>query len=98
MLNRLTLALLVLCLLPALAEARLKTPPATESATPSVFEVAQRGGMNLNQAIESVRSRGDVERVLSAETKVQNGREVHLIKVMTRDGTVRTIRVNGRRL
>ena len=52
--------------------------------------------MSLNEAVESVRRRGDVERVLSAETKVEGGREVHHIKVMTKNGTVRTIRVNGR--
>ena len=95
MFNRLTSTLLVLCLLPFVAEARLK-PQAPEALNPAaVFEVAQRG-MSLNDAIQSVRNRSDVERVLSAETKVQNGREVHHIKVMTKDGTVRTIRVNGR--
>ncbi|MEM8816894.1 MAG: hypothetical protein AAGE85_13795 [Pseudomonadota bacterium] len=97
MLNRLTLSLLVFCLLPVLAEARLKTPAVTEYATPSVYEVAQRDGMSLNEAVESVRRRPEVERILSAETKVRNQREVHRVKAMTKNGTVKTYEVNGRR-
>ncbi len=56
----------------------------------------QRDGMSLSEAVESVRRRGDVERVISAETRVSNGREVHHIRVMTRDGKVKTYKVNGR--
>jgi uncharacterized membrane protein YkoI len=59
------------------------------------FRVAQQGGMTLAQAIESVRRRTN-GRVVSAETKVQGGREVHHIKVLTKDGKVKTHRVNGR--
>ena len=36
---------------------------------------------------ESVRSRTG-GRVVSAETKIQGGREVHYIKVLTKDGKV----------
>ena len=61
------------------------------------FEVAQSNGMSLSQAVESVRRRGNVERVISAETQVSGGREIHVIKVLTKDGKVRTHRVNGRR-
>ena len=50
--------------------------------------------MSLSQAIESVRSRTG-GRVVSAETKVSNGREVHHIKVLTEDGKVKTHKVNG---
>ena len=59
------------------------------------FSVAQQGGMSLAQAIESVR-RKTKGRVVSAETRVQGGREVHYIKVLTKDGKVKTHRVNGR--
>ena len=52
--------------------------------------------MSLSEAIESVR-RKTGGRVVSAETKVQGGREVHHIKVLTKDGKVRTHKVNGRR-
>ena len=61
-----------------------------------VLQVAQSNGMSLSEAIESVRRRTG-GRVVSAETKVSNGREVHHIKVLTEDGKVRTHKVNGRR-
>ena len=58
------------------------------------IEVAQRGCTTLSQAIESVR-RSTGGKILNAETKVQGGREVHHIKVLTKDGKVRTHKVNG---
>ncbi len=51
--------------------------------------------MTLAQAIESVRRRTD-GRVVSAETRIEGGREVHYIKVLTKDGKVKTHKVNGR--
>ena len=60
------------------------------------YHVAQQGGMTLSQAIESVRRRTN-GRVVSAETRVQGGREVHYIKVLTKDGKVKTHKVNGKR-
>lgn len=59
------------------------------------IRVAQ-GGMTLDQAIESIRRRGDVERILSAETKREGNREVHHIRYQTKDGKVKTARINGR--
>lgn len=58
------------------------------------FHVAQQGGMTLAQAIESVRKRTN-GRVVNAETRIEGGREVHYIKVLTEDGKVKTHRVNG---
>lgn len=58
--------------------------------------VAQGDGMTLAEAIESVR-RKTGGKILSAETRIQGGREVHHIKVLTKDGKVRTHKVNGRR-
>ena len=60
-----------------------------------LLQVSQSDGMSLSEAIESVRSRTG-GRVVSAETKVSNGREVHYIKVLTEDGKVKTHKVNGR--
>jgi uncharacterized membrane protein YkoI len=57
---------------------------------------ANDDGMSLAEAIESVRSRTG-GKILSAETRVEGGREVHHIKVLTQDGKVRTHKVNGRR-
>jgi uncharacterized membrane protein YkoI len=59
------------------------------------YRIAQSDGMSLSQAVQSVRSRTGGQ-ILSAETKVQGGREVHHIKVL-KDGKVKTHKVNGRR-
>ena len=55
------------------------------------------GGKSLSEAVEQVR-RQTGGRILSAETKVKGGREVHHIKVLTQDGKVKTHTVQGRRL
>jgi len=62
------------------------------------MEIAQSNGMSLSQAVDSVRRRGNVERVISARTQVSGGREVHIIKVLTKDHKVQTHRVQGRKL
>jgi uncharacterized membrane protein YkoI len=59
------------------------------------FQVAQSNGMTLAQATESIRNRTGGQ-VLSAQTRVEGGREVHHIKVL-KDGKVKTYKVNGRR-
>lgn len=60
------------------------------------IRVAQKSdGMTLAQAIESVR-RQTKGRILSAETRVSGNREVHHIKVLTKDGKVKTVKISGR--
>ena len=54
----------------------------------------QQGCKSLNQAVEEVRRRYQ-GRIVSAETKVRNGQEVHEIKVLTSDGKVKTERIPG---
>ena len=94
---RLTLLLLTMLItLPLAAETRERPSSPEFGTAASDYVMTQRNGMSLNEAVESVRRRGDVERVLSAETRVDGGREVHHIKVMTKTGTVKTVRVNGR--
>ena len=56
----------------------------------------QRSGMTLSQAVEQVR-RQYGGRIVSAETKVSGGRETHVIKVLTDDGKVKTVRIPGKR-
>ena len=90
------IVLTVLVLAAAAAWSPSATAFALEGATEPTVQVAQSDGMSLSQAIESVR-RKTGGKVLSAETKVQGGREVHHIKVLTDDGKVRTHKVNGRR-
>ena len=53
-------------------------------------------GLSLSEAIEQVRRRTG-GRVVGADTRIQGGREVHYIKVLTKDGKVKTHKVNGRR-
>jgi len=55
-----------------------------------------RDGMTLDEAIESVRRRGDVDRILSAETRRDGDRETHHIRYLTRDGKVKTAKIRGR--
>jgi len=59
--------------------------------------VGTADAMSLNQAVNKVK-RDTGGKVLSARTVVQGDREVHLIKVLTKDGRVRTVRVPGDRV
>ena len=60
------------------------------------YRATQGGGKTLSEAIEQVRRQTN-GRILSAETKVKGNREVHHIKVLTKDGKVKTVKVQGRR-
>jgi uncharacterized membrane protein YkoI len=60
------------------------------------YRTTQGGGKSLAEAIEQVRRQTN-GRILSAETKVSGNREVHHIKVLTKDGRVKTVKVQGRR-
>lgn len=63
---------------------------------PGDYYIAQNGGgMTLSQAIEKVR-RDTGGQIVSAETKVSNGRETHHVKVLTKDGKVKTVKIPGR--
>jgi len=62
-----------------------------ETASAAAF---QGSGMTLSQAVAQVR-RQYGGRIVSAETKVSGGRETHVIKVLTDDGKVKTVRIPG---
>lgn len=66
-----------------------------EPEDPARAEPAQRDGPTLSQAVEQVRRQYN-GRIVSAETQMQGNREVHVIKVLTDDGKVKTVRVPGR--
>lgn len=68
-----------------------------DRAPESRHVIAQQDGPSLGEAVEMVRRqyRG---RILSAETHVSGNREVHVIKVLTEDGKVKTVRIPGRSL
>ncbi|NIL95545.1 MAG: hypothetical protein GTO71_14225 [Woeseiaceae bacterium] len=60
------------------------------------IQLANDDAKSLAQAIEQVR-RKTKGRIVSAETRVSGGREVHYIKVLTKDGKVKTHKVAGRK-
>jgi len=74
------------------------TAPSSHAAAPRQGEilVAQSGGKSLNEAVQQVRRQCD-GRIVSAETRVKGNREEHHIKCLTKDGKVKTYKVNGKR-
>ncbi len=67
-----------------------------DGAKPEFRATQNNGGKSLGEAVEQVRRQTN-GRILSAETKVKGNREVHHIKVLTKDGKVRTHKVQGRK-
>lgn len=64
-------------------------------ATPPSLSAMQGGGLTLSEAVERVRRQYN-GRIVSAETKCNGNRETHVIKVLTQDGKVKTVRVPGK--
>lgn len=56
--------------------------------------LAQNQGESLDSAVSRIRGRTG-GRVLSAETRNENGRPVHHIRILTGNGKVKRIRVDG---
>lgn len=54
--------------------------------------IAPVAAASLNEAAQQVARQYDAK-VLSAHTVERDGRRVHVIRILTRDGVVRTIRV-----
>ena len=71
--------------------------PAQEFEPGQVLRIVQDDGMTLSEAVESVRRSTD-GRIVSAATKTKGGREVHHIKVLTKDGKVKTHKIPGRKI
>jgi len=80
----------------ALAAPVYSATASAEPGTPQGIRLAQGGGVSLNQAVEQVRRQYPGGRIISADTKVSGGREVHHIRVMV-DGKVKTVKINGRK-
>lgn len=85
-------------ILTILAFSLLAAAPVTAEAFDlnDVLQLADNDGMTLSEAVESVRRSTD-GRIVSAETRTKNGNEVHHIKVLTKDGKVKTYTVQGRK-
>ncbi|MGY6632086.1 MAG: PepSY domain-containing protein [Wenzhouxiangella sp.] len=58
----------------------------------SVSMVASAWAISLQEAAERVARQHDAQ-VVSAHTIERDGRRIHVIRILTRDGVVRTIRV-----
>ena len=88
--------LIVLTLWLAAAVATM-SPVHSANASPASAAalLAQSDGPTLGQAVEQVRRQYN-GRIVSAETQLRGNREVHVIRVMTQDGKVKTVRINGR--
>ncbi len=69
----------------------------TEKTTPQALSVMQSNGDSLSQAVEQVQRQYN-GKIVSAETQVSGNRETHVIRVLTADGKVKTVRVAGKRL
>ncbi len=80
---RFLLIMLLSCVLAAMPVS------AQEAESRQAIRIVQGGGMTLSEAVESVRRSTD-GRIVSAETRTSGGREVHYIKVLTKDGKVKT--------
>jgi uncharacterized membrane protein YkoI len=68
----------------------------TEDARTENRVTQNGGGKSLSEAVAQVR-RQTKGQILSAETRVSGNREVHHIKVLTKDGKVKTHKVQGRK-
>jgi hypothetical protein len=68
----------------------------TRESTPPALSVMQCNGVTLSQAVEQVRRQYN-GRIVSAETQRNGDCETHVIKVLTEDGKVKTVRVPGKR-
>jgi hypothetical protein len=71
-----------------------KKPADTPASTPSAHSVMRCSGVTLNQAVEQVRRQYN-GRIVSAETRRKGDCPIHVIKVLTEDGKVKTVTVPG---
>ena len=85
---RFSLIMLLSCVLAAMPVSAQEFEPDQD------FRIVQNDCMTLSEAVESVRRSTD-GRIVSAETKTKNGRDVHHIKVLTKDGKVKTHKISG---
>jgi len=87
----------ILALIILLAALALAPPGASaDDHNGANIVIAQGNCKSLSDAVEQVRRQTN-GRILSAETRMDGKREVHHIKVLTKDGKVKTHRVQGRK-
>ncbi len=67
-------------------------PAAAQSGAPPARQA--EAGISLDAAVAAVRARTEA-RILAAETRQAGGQPVHLIRILTRKGKVRRIRIDA---
>lgn len=77
----------------SLCGASLAQADRSAAADPPLI-VAQQGCLSLSEAVERARRQYN-GRIVSAETIVRGNREIHVIKILTGDGKVKTIQIPG---
>ena len=91
-----TVIVLILPLAATHAAARVESFPVQDIDVASC-EASQQGGKTLEEAIHCVRNQDNVDRIIQAESRVSGGREFHHIKVLMKDGSIRTYKIPGRK-
>lgn len=88
--------LLVACLVAtdAVALTRSGPPAPVNLAEPSGWARVLKDGVSLDEAVSIVRKRYG-GRVINARTRNDNGRKVHVIKILSDEGRVREVRVDA---
>ncbi|MCA1798931.1 MAG: hypothetical protein LC632_05580 [Xanthomonadaceae bacterium] len=76
------------------AVAAAATPPVWAASAASAYNAAPQMRVSLDQAVALARNQ-QAGRVVGAETRSRRGRIVHEVKILTAEGTVRVIRVDG---
>jgi len=88
-------AIMIMSVLLAPAAEGALTGRASTAAVDADFVAAARGArISLDQAVSMVLGRYG-GKVIRAETRTRNGRTIHSIKLLTDDGRVRTVQVDG---
>lgn len=90
------LAIALLAALPAPGAGGSAGAAVSASAPATLIPAQSDGGKSLDQAVAEVRRRYGGQ-ILRAETRVENCREMHYVKVLTDGGRVRTVKIRGRR-
>lgn len=84
----------VLLFAASLAVAAASAPPVQAATAPTPYNAVPQMRVSLDQAVALARRQQD-GRVVGAETRSRRGRIVHEVKILTAEGTVRVIRVDG---
>lgn len=92
--RQLVIAIVIAMLLVPAASARSKPAASLSAATVVDAQTTAQDKVTLEQAVRRVRKQYG-GRILSAETRGSGARRQHVIKVLTDEGRVHTVRINA---